>query len=102
MRVANALSRREEKGSHRALQISGYCLEFANRLSGRLIPLADRLFKAVIDVIVDKRCFRVADCAFDCLELLRNVDARTAFLDHCNDAFQVSLRTTKAFDDVWM
>ncbi|AQH05144.1 hypothetical protein A9R05_39755 (plasmid) [Burkholderia sp. KK1] len=57
-------------------------LQFLDCIGERLIPLDNRSFETVFDVIVDERRLGVANCAFDRLSPLGDVDACASLFDH--------------------
>jgi hypothetical protein len=54
----------------------------------------------MIEVIPDQGAFRLTDRLFDRVQLLRNIKAWTAALDHVDDAAQMSLGPLQPFDDI--
>lgn len=62
----------------------------------------DRMFQAVIDMVLDQRAFGLTDRFFHGMQLLRDVDAGTTVFDHADDAAQMTLRTLQPFDDIAM
>lgn len=51
-------------------------------------------------MIVNKRLLRLADGAFDGVQLLRQIEAGAAFLDHDNDLVQMATGAAQALEDV--
>ena len=64
--------------------------------------VAGRLIEAVVDVIVHQRLLGAGDGTLDGLQLLRDLEASTLFLEHADDAAQVALRPFQALDDFRM
>jgi hypothetical protein len=56
----------------------------------------------VIDVVVHQRLLGAGDGTFDGLQLLRDIEAATVFLEHADDAVQVALGPFQALDDLRM
>ena len=79
--------------SERVLQVFGDLLELVNR---RSIPFAQgcyRVFKAVVDMILDQRAFSLAHRLLNSMKLLGNVYTFTSFLDHGDDTAQMTIST---------
>lgn len=85
--------------SNTVLQVLGDLLEF---VEGRPIALAqscNRVFQAMVNMILDQRALGLADSLFNCMQLLGNVHAFTPVLNHGDDAAQVTVSTLQALDD---
>ncbi len=50
-------------------------------------------------MVVDERALGARDGTLDGLELLRNIDARSLFLDHADDAAQMTGSAVEPLDD---
>ena len=59
-----------------------------------------RVLQAVVDVILDQGALGLADGLLHRVQLLGNIHAGTAILDHGDDAAQVALGALEPFDDV--
>lgn len=57
-----------------------------------------RMDEAVVDMVVDERALGAGDGALDGLELLRDIDARSLFLDHTDDAAQMTGSAVEPLD----
>ena len=55
--------------------------------------------EAVVDVVVDERALGAGNRAFNGLKLLGDVDAGPLFLDHPDDAAQMTRCAVQALDD---
>ena len=75
------------------LQIFGDRLEFFHDV----MALAMR--QALADVLMDERFLGRRDGALDCLELLRQIHARTFGYQHLDHAGKMAVRAFEAFDD---
>jgi hypothetical protein len=53
----------------------------------------------MLDVVVDQRMLGVRHRAFDRVQLLREIEAGPAVLDHRDDRAQVSFRALQPLDD---
>ena len=53
----------------------------------------------MVDMIVDQRALGAGNGVLNCLELLRDIDAWPALLDHCGDTAQMTVRAIEALDD---
>lgn len=62
----------------------------------------DRVFQAMVYVVLDQRALGLADGFLHGMQLLSDIDAGSTVFDHGNDAAQVTLRTLQPFDDVAM
>jgi hypothetical protein len=62
----------------------------------------DRMFQAVVDMVLDKHTLGLANGFFHGMQLLGDVDAGPAVFDHSDDAAQVTLGTLQPFDDIAM
>lgn len=60
----------------------------------------DRIFQAVVQVALDERAFGVGDRLLDRMELLGDVEAGLAALDHGNHASKMSLGPHEPLDDL--
>ena len=56
--------------------------------------------EAVIDVIVDQPTPCLADRLLDRIQLLRQFQAASAFIEHRDNAVDMSFRPFQAFDDI--
>src|ERR1700722_6855587 len=56
----------------------------------------------MVDVIMDQRLLRIHDRALDGLQLLGQLDAWPAILDHLDDHLQVAVGALEALDDLGM
>ncbi len=75
-------------------------LEFAYDCPRRVAPAVCRCVEAVIDVIVNQRLFGLPDGFLNGVELLSQIEARSALLDHGNDAPQMALRASQPLHDL--
>ena len=57
------------------------------------------MYQAVVDMIVDQRLFGRADRLFNCLKLLRDIDAGAVALDHLDNAAQMPTCAVEPLDD---
>lgn len=62
----------------------------------------DRMFQAVVNMILDKHTLGLADGFFHSMQLLSDIDAGPMVFDHGDDAAQMALRTLQPFDDIAM
>ncbi len=58
----------------------------------------DRMFQAVVNVILNQRLFCLLYGSFHCMQLLSDTKARLAFFQHGNDARQVAICPFEALD----
>lgn len=56
----------------------------------------------MIDVVVDQCLFGLANGLFHGVKLLSNVETRSSFLDHRNDAAKMPFGTFQPFHDIRM
>lgn len=84
------------------LEIFRQRLELGERAASHASVAAEGICEAVVDVVVDQDLLGVPYRALHGVELLREVEAGAAFLDHRHDARQVTLRPIEPFDDVRM
>lgn len=59
-----------------------------------------RVCQAMVDVILNQGALGLANGFFHRMQLLGNIHAGTAILDHGDDAAQVALGAFEPFDDV--
>jgi hypothetical protein len=64
--------------------------------------IADGLPQAMVEVVLDQGSLGIANCALDRMQLLREIKAWTTFLDHGDDAPEVTFRPLQAFCDLRM
>ncbi|SBT09944.1 conserved hypothetical protein [Candidatus Accumulibacter aalborgensis] len=83
-------------------QVFGDRFELTDGFVRALRAVANRLFKAVIDVVVHQRLLGVADGAFYGLQLLGDVQAFAAVLKHADDTSEVPLGALQTLDDFRM
>lgn len=81
------------------LQVFGDLLEGFKWRSLAFGKSTHGVFKAVIDMILDQRAFRLTYRFLDGMKLLSNVHAFAAVFDHGDDASQVAVCTLETFDD---
>ena len=74
--------------------------EFRERLPLIAWQGTDSRLEAIVDVILDQRPLCLADRLFDSVQLLGDVKARAAPLDHLGNAAQMSLRAFQALEDL--
>ena len=53
----------------------------------------------MVDMVVDERALGAGNGAFDCLELLRDIDARSLLFDHADDAAHMTGGAVQPLDD---
>src|SRR6266568_8757931 len=75
-------------------------LEFVYHRPRRVAPAVCRCVEAVIDVIVNQRLLAPPDGFLNGVELLSQIEARSALLDHGNDAPQMALRAPQPLHDL--
>ncbi len=68
------------------LQVLGDFLELVDRASLLKRQRADRLFEAMVEVILDQGLLCLRDGLFDRMELLGDVETGPARFDHLDDA----------------
>ncbi|SSX47315.1 unnamed protein product [Ciceribacter sp. T2.26MG-112.2] len=56
----------------------------------------------MVEMVLDQRALGVADCLFDGIQLLRDVETRFSCLDHGGDTPQMAFGTLEALDDIGM
>jgi hypothetical protein len=83
-------------------QIFCYCLEFVHCLTLLVIKRADRLVKAMVQMVLNKGAFGLCNGLFDRVKLLGEVEAWLPLLNHSDDAPEVSLGPFKPFDNFRM
>jgi hypothetical protein len=83
-------------------EVLGYLFEVFQRSVLARGERFDRVFQAVVNMVLDKHTLGLANGFFHGMQLLSDVDAGPAVFDHGNDAAQVALRTPQPFDDVLM
>ena len=86
----------------RPLQVFGNRLEFVHDSNRRFSASVGRSIQTVIHMIVDQRSLGFADGFFDGVKLLGKIEARPAFIEHLDDATEVTFSPLQPFDDVWM
>ena len=74
-------------------------LKVADRLLRVARPFFDRVFEAVVDVIVYQRLLGAGDRLLDRVQLLRNLQAVSIRLQHIDGAFQVAQGALQALED---
>ena len=79
-----------------ASQILRDALKFLDEISELPRQRIGGLFHAVVDVILDQLFLGIADRFFDGVQLLREVHARSAGLEHLDHRRQVALRPLQA------
>ena len=79
----------------------------SSQVFGELVQLAHgRLgvsvgsVEAMLDMVLDQLASGVADSAFDCMELLGQINAGAAFLEHRKDRGEVAVRAFQARDNI--
>ena len=71
-------------------------LELVDWLSPLPRQRADRVLEAVIEMVLDQRLLRLRDRLLDRVQLLRDVEARAAVLDHLHDAREMTVARVSA------
>jgi hypothetical protein len=80
-------------------QVPGHGFELPERSPACCPWRLERAVEAMIDVVVNQGLLGVLDRALDRLELLRNLHAGPALLDHLDDHAKVAIGTLEALDD---
>ena len=75
-------------------------LEFAYDRARRTAPAVCSCIEAVIDVIMNQRLFGLPDGLLNGMELLSQVEARSALLNHRDDAPEMPLRASQPLHDL--
>ncbi|ODT27033.1 MAG: hypothetical protein BGN89_20815 [Alphaproteobacteria bacterium 64-6] len=76
--------------------------EFLEGFSLRPFEGPDRSFETMIEMILDKCPPRQRKGPLDGEQLLRDVEAWPAFLDHSDNGAHMTIGSLEAFDDLWM
>src|ERR1700754_2116165 len=82
-----------------ASQIFGDFLELVDRRALAARQRSDRIFKAVIEVVLNERPLGLGDRLFDRMKLLGDIEAGAAALDHRNHGPQMTLGSLEPFGD---
>jgi hypothetical protein len=86
-------------------QVPGHGFELPERGPACCPWRLERAIEAMIDVVVNQGLLGVLDRALDCLELLRDLHAWSALLDHLDDhakmAVEAMLWTSDVVKDPW-
>src|SRR6266540_6443251 len=98
--VGRNRARREPCEAFRSSQVFGDGLELIDGRTRFPAGWPHRSVQAVVKMVVNERLLRLADGAFDGMQLLRQIDAGAAFLDHGNDLLQVASGAAQALEDV--
>ena len=90
------------EGRHGGSEVFGDLLELFQWRPLTLGKGADRVFQAVVDVVLDQRALGLADRFLDRVQLLGDVHTGATVLYHGDDAAQMALGTFQPFDDFRM
>jgi hypothetical protein len=86
----------------KSLQVTGNFLELVDRAPVLARQGTGDSLKAMVEVIAYEGLFSFVDGLFDGMELLGDVNAGSARLDHLDDAAQVTAGTFQPFDNLGM
>lgn len=76
--------------------------ELVDGASTLVIEFAHRIFQAVVNVVLDEDFLGLGYGLFDCVQLLRKVQAGTMVFHHLQDAPQVAFGALQALSDCVM
>jgi hypothetical protein len=86
----------------RALEVAGDLAELVDGSAVRWRQRADRIFQAMIEMIVDQRLLGLSDRLFHGMQLLGDIEAGLAALYHDDDRAQMAVGALQALDDLGM
>jgi hypothetical protein len=84
--------------ANQLLKVLGDFLELANGIVGTASAFTDRVFKAVVDMVMHQVFLGAADRFFYGLQLLRDFQTATPFLQHSENTVKVALSPLEPLD----
>ncbi|TQJ94670.1 hypothetical protein FBY20_1406 [Achromobacter sp. SLBN-14] len=84
------------------LEILRNFFELVDGASTLVIEFAYRIFQTVVNVVLNKDFLSLGYRLFDCMQLLRKIQAGTMVFHHLQDAPQVAFGALKALSDCVM